>query len=224
MTEYNEAQDLAYIPLHEAREDMKDAASLRPHVTKLTIRCAGLTLEDQTMSKPKRVDADLLIRQYYEGKDTGDEGAYPEDTLESVPHISDMATPDATLSAGDIEASRSGTDTGEEAVGGSTPTPDQDVVEELGQALGITYEDAEPLRFGDKLADRDAQRWELNPASSEEYQDRLRRLSGADEPTAQEPSSVRRSTRSGKTVTGTSDPDEKAPTQKSRRKRLPRSS
>jgi hypothetical protein len=143
------------------------------------------------MSKPKRVDADLLIRQYYEGKDTGEEGAYPEDTLASVPRVSDAAPPDATLSGGDIEASRSGTDTGEEAVGGSTPTPDQDVVEELGKAVGITYEDAEPLRFGDKLADRDAQRWELNPASSEEYQERVQELTSSEPVTLQRPETTR---------------------------------
>ena len=46
---------------------------------------------------------------------------------------------------------------------------DQDVVEELGQALGYTYEDNEPLRPEDKLEDRDRDRWELNPASAEDF-------------------------------------------------------
>ena len=36
------------------------------------------------MSKPKRIDADRLIRRYYEGEDTGQEGAFPEDTMEPV--------------------------------------------------------------------------------------------------------------------------------------------
>lgn len=143
------------------------------------------------MSKPKRIDADLLIRQYYEGEDTGGEGAFPEDTMEPVPSVSprpaDTATPDPALSGGDIDATRSGTDAGEEAVGGSTPTPDQDVVDELGKAVGITYEDAEPLRFGDKVADRDAQRWELNPASSEGYQERLRILASDETGTPERP-------------------------------------
>ncbi len=110
----------------------------------------------------------------------GRQDAFPEDTLASVPRVdprsSDAVTSDATLSGGDVGATWSGTDDGEEAVGGSTPTPDQDVVDELGKAVGITYNDAEPLRFGDKVADRDARRWELNPASSEEYQERLREL------------------------------------------------
>ena len=143
------------------------------------------------MSKPKRTDADRLIRRYYEGENTGQQGAFPEDTLASVPHVdprsSDGMTPDVTLSGGDVDATRSGTDDGEEAVGGSTPTPDQDVVDELGEAAGITYHEAEPLRFGDKVADRDAQRWELNPASSEGYQERLRELTGSGRPTPTSP-------------------------------------
>lgn len=143
------------------------------------------------MSKPKRIDADHLVRRYYEGEDTGQQGAFPEDTLASVPRVDprspDEVTPDATLSGGDVDATWSGTDDGEEAVGGSTPTPDQDVVDELGKAVGITYEDAEPLRLGDKVADRDAQRWELNPASSEEYQERLRELTSGKTGTSKRP-------------------------------------
>jgi len=145
------------------------------------------------MSKSKRIDADHLIRRYYEGEgeDTGQEGAFREDTMEPVssvsPPSSDTAAPDTILSGGDVDATWSGTDDGEEAVGGSTPTPDQDVVDELGKAVGITYDDAEPLRFGDKVADRDVQRWELNPASSEGYQERLRELTEPGTPTQASP-------------------------------------
>ena len=58
----------------------------------------------------------------------------------------------------------------EEAVGGDTPTPDQDVVDELGEAVGVTYEDAEPLEMEEKLEKRDRNRWELNPVSAEDFQ------------------------------------------------------
>jgi hypothetical protein len=54
------------------------------------------------------------------------------------------------------------------------PTPDQNVVEEIGQAMGVTYQDNEELKVGDKERDRDRKRWELDPASSDDYQDRLR--------------------------------------------------
>ena len=73
-----------------------------------------------------------------------------------------------TLSGGDIDAAWDDANVGEETVGGMAPTPDQDDVEEIGQAYGIECEDDEPLRTGDKLAQRDKERWELNPESAEE--------------------------------------------------------
>jgi hypothetical protein len=62
--------------------------------------------------------------------------------------------------------------TGEEAPGGDNPTPDQDVVEDIGKALGVTYNDKEELEGADKLEKRDKHRWELDPASSDDYKDR----------------------------------------------------
>jgi stage V sporulation protein SpoVS len=72
------------------------------------------------------------------------------------------------LSGGDVDAAWDQAGVGEETVGGATPTPDQDVVDELGEAVGLTYDDDEPLRTGEKLAARDRHRWELDPASTEE--------------------------------------------------------
>jgi uncharacterized protein DUF6335 len=73
------------------------------------------------------------------------------------------------ISGGDIDASwQTGNTAGEEAVGGSAPTPDQDVVDELGAAAGLTYRDDEPLNSDAKILDRDRNRWELNPASAED--------------------------------------------------------
>jgi hypothetical protein len=60
---------------------------------------------------------------------------------------------------------------GEEAPGGDNPTPDQDVVEDIGKALGVTYNDNEELKGADKLVERDKHRWELDPASAEDYTD-----------------------------------------------------
>jgi len=80
-------------------------------------------------------------------------------------------TPD--LSAGDIDADWARADIGEETVGGSSPTPDQDIVDELGEAVGLTYEDNEPLHSTEKVEERDRRRWELDPASSEDYNERV---------------------------------------------------
>jgi hypothetical protein len=62
--------------------------------------------------------------------------------------------------------------TGEEAPGGDNPTPDQDIVDDIGKALGVEYNDDEELKSADKLTKRDQHRWELDPASSEDYKDR----------------------------------------------------
>ena len=70
------------------------------------------------------------------------------------------------LYAGDVDAAWDRADSGEETVGGSSPTPDQDRVDELGAAVGVTYGDAEPLH--DKVAERDQKRWELDPRSAED--------------------------------------------------------
>jgi Family of unknown function (DUF6335) len=62
--------------------------------------------------------------------------------------------------------------TGDEAPGGDNPTPDQEVVDEIGQAIGVEYQDNEELGTTDKVSKRDKHRWELDPASAEDYKDR----------------------------------------------------
>ena len=82
---------------------------------------------------------------------------------------------DPTLSGGDIDARWEDADSsGEEAVAGSAATPGQDVVDEIGEAIGVTYQDEEELKLGEKERSRDKKRWELDPASSDDYQDRTR--------------------------------------------------
>jgi hypothetical protein len=75
------------------------------------------------------------------------------------------------LSGGDVDAAWDYSDqSGEESVGGSVPTPDQDVVDELGEAIGIEYADDEELDTAEKLGERDLNRWELNPASAQDME------------------------------------------------------
>lgn len=58
---------------------------------------------------------------------------------------------------------------GDEAPGGDNPTPDQDRVDDIGKALGIRYRDDEELQGGDEVRERDRHRWELDPASSDDW-------------------------------------------------------
>jgi hypothetical protein len=77
------------------------------------------------------------------------------------------------ITAGDVDVNvEDAYFTGDEAPGGDNPTPDQDVVDDIGKALGVEYQDAEELKAGDKVVERDRHRWELDPASSEDYKDR----------------------------------------------------
>lgn len=79
---------------------------------------------------------------------------------------------DPSLSGGDVDAAwEDSTVAGEESVGGSAPTPDQDLVDELGEAAGITYRDDEPLDSDKKILDRDRNRWELNPESADDNEE-----------------------------------------------------
>ena len=80
------------------------------------------------------------------------------------------------LSGGDLDADWARADIGDETVGGSAPTPDQAIVDELGEAVGLTYEDNEPLHASEKVVEeRDRKRWELDPASSDDYNNRVNR-------------------------------------------------
>jgi hypothetical protein len=132
--------------------------------------------------KPKRpkevIDADQQIREYYEHQSPSESEAFRE-PMESVPTRAQRAGKldgsderTARLSGGDPDVSPQSIDAGTETPGGSNPTPDQDLVDEIGEAVGVTYQENEPLKFGDKYAARDDSRWELNPASSEDYQER----------------------------------------------------
>jgi Family of unknown function (DUF6335) len=76
------------------------------------------------------------------------------------------------MTGGDVDADwEDAYAVGDEAPGGDNPTPDQDIVDEIGAALGVTYQDDEELKAADKIIERDRHRWELDPASAEDYKD-----------------------------------------------------
>jgi hypothetical protein len=76
------------------------------------------------------------------------------------------------LTSGDVDADWESADAvGDEAPGGDNPTPDQDVVDDIGRALGVEYEDDEELQGGAEISDRDRHRWELDPSSKDDFED-----------------------------------------------------
>ncbi|HKE59904.1 MAG TPA: DUF6335 family protein [Pyrinomonadaceae bacterium] len=67
---------------------------------------------------------------------------------------------------GDLDATwEDVNESGSESVTGDNPTPDQSLVEENAQALGVSFEDNEELDFLEKIEKRDRERYELDPRS-----------------------------------------------------------
>ncbi|HXA19228.1 MAG TPA: DUF6335 family protein [Thermoanaerobaculia bacterium] len=82
---------------------------------------------------------------------------------------------DPSLSGGDIDAQWEMAESqGDEAATGSQSTPGQNDTEETAAAMGISYADDEELKVGEKERSRDEHRWELDPASSDDYQERVK--------------------------------------------------
>ena len=84
--------------------------------------------------------------------------------------LQDLNMADPSLTGGDVDANwEQANAVGDEAVGGTAPTPDMDVVDELGRAVGLEMDDQAFLRSEEILIERDDRRWELDPASAEDY-------------------------------------------------------
>ena len=67
---------------------------------------------------------------------------------------------------GDLDANwEDVNESGSETVAGDNPTPDQSMVEENANAVGVNFEDNEELEFLDKIERRDRERFELDPRS-----------------------------------------------------------
>jgi len=89
---------------------------------------------------------------------------------EMIREIEDQHGFDRDLLAGDPDANiEDATFVGEEAPGGGHSVPDQAIVDNIGEAMGLEYQDNEPLHTTEKLDERDRHRWELDPASAEDY-------------------------------------------------------
>ena len=93
----------------------------------------------------------------------GVERAEVGEVVEFAADVAEHIETSPRLTGGDVDADCHGAyANGDEAVGGSTATPDQDVVDELGAALGVPQAlDAEVLTSADILKARDRHRWHL---------------------------------------------------------------
>jgi hypothetical protein len=88
---------------------------------------------------------------------------------ELLQQIKERTETSPAITAGDVDADwQQAYSSGDEAPGGDNPTPDQDIVDEIGEALGVEYDDEEELKGAPKIEARDKHRWELDPASKED--------------------------------------------------------
>jgi uncharacterized protein DUF6335 len=123
------------------------------------------TLDDETVpTPPSSLDMDRRGSAARTGR------------AEIAESLADHASMSPAITGGDVDADvESAYFSGDEAPGGDNPTPDQDIVDDIGRALGVEYQDNEELRASDKVAERDRKRWELDPASAEDYRERERK-------------------------------------------------
>jgi hypothetical protein len=144
-------------------------AAPKPRVEKVPPRSApGLNRERRTIrdddivqTPPSSLDFDRSASAARSGR-RGLREKYDEHT-ETSP----------ALTGGDIDADwESAYSVGDEAPGGDNPTPDQDLVDDIGRAVGVEYQDNEELKGEAKIAKRDRNRWELDPASSDDWDER----------------------------------------------------
>ncbi|MBW4693272.1 MAG: hypothetical protein KME27_16085 [Lyngbya sp. HA4199-MV5] len=100
-------------------------------------------------------------------------GVHDQPNFATGGRVNDFNEASPTLTGGDVDANYEQANAdGDESVGGTVSTPDMDVVDELGAAVGLEMNDRSFLRTNDMLEERDARRWELEPTSSEDYTDR----------------------------------------------------
>jgi len=114
--------------------------------------------------------------EFYEQEEPADEAIkeFMDEEIAHVPQapgelaerLSEHHSTSPADSGGDIDADWEGSnDDGAESFGGHNPTPDQSDVEENAHAMGIDFEDNEPLDFVEKMEKRDRDRFELNENS-----------------------------------------------------------
>lgn len=119
----------------------------------------------QYLSNDPNVIADPEISEFMEeeiARAPQDAGMLA-DTMSELTHVSPAET------GGDMDADFTDADAvGTETPGGDNALPDANMTEENAEAIGVTYQDNEPLEFIDKIDRRDRNRFELDPMSKTE--------------------------------------------------------
>src|SRR6478672_8897607 len=118
---------------------------------------------------PEFYENENVVSEDFQAELNEEIASQPADPEELLERLDQNTNTSPAESGGDIDARWEEADsTGEEAVGGSQPTPDQSDVEANAHAMGIDFQDNQPLDFAENLEKRDRDRWELDESSKEE--------------------------------------------------------
>ena len=110
-------------------------------------------------------DAPVADRDIQEVMNLDIENA-PRDSHELKERLEEHNATSPETSGGDIDAEwEDAQDSGAESVGGHNPTPGQSDAEANAKAMGIEFQDNQPLDMIGKLEKRDEDRFELDPNS-----------------------------------------------------------
>ena len=110
-------------------------------------------------------DAPVADRDVQEVMNEDIENA-PRDSHELKERLEENHATSPETSGGDIDAEwEDAQDSGAESVGGHNPTPDQSDAEANAIAMGIEFQDNQPIDMIGKLEKRDDDRYELNEDS-----------------------------------------------------------
>ena len=148
----------------------RSAPPARPSLNKMPVRTAPAlnrarrTIadeEDAIPTPPSSLDLDRSASAVRTGR------------REMLERFEEHTETSPAMTGGDVDADwESAYSVGDEAPGGDNPTPDQDIVDEIGHAIGVEYQDNEELKGEAKISKRDRNRWELDPASSDDWDER----------------------------------------------------
>jgi len=122
-----------------------------------------------TGTVPEFYENENVVSEEFQAELNEEIASQPADPEELLERLDQNTNTSPAESGGDIDARWEDADsTGEEAVAGSQPTPDQSDIEANAHALGIDFQDNQPIDLVEKLEKRDRDRWELNEESKEE--------------------------------------------------------
>jgi hypothetical protein len=115
---------------------------------------------------PDYYDNELLPEEEFQAELEEEIASVPAAPGELIERLIENTASSPADSGGDIDADWEDVNgSGSESVFGDNPTPDQSDVEENAHAMGINFEDNEPLDFVEKIEERDRDRFELDQDS-----------------------------------------------------------